>query len=185
MDRTSRVSRFPAYRDWLDGKWSPNGKEIAFVRNGHLHVVNLRSGSVRSLTAGGHNRPDVQDPVWSPDGRRIVFARRDGRLWSVKSKGGCLRPLTAASTRKADMESAYAPDGRYIAFSRGYYGKTHSVEGFPIMLSHQILILNTLTGKVMPLTKRFDQRSDGCPQWFRDGHSVIFVRNAQLAFAGL
>ncbi|HVP70900.1 MAG TPA: hypothetical protein VMS45_06205, partial [Gemmatimonadaceae bacterium] len=54
--------------------WSPDGKQIAFVRYDHdameLEVLDVESGKVTPLTQ--NNGVNVE-PRWSPDGARIAF----------------------------------------------------------------------------------------------------------------
>lgn len=65
----------------MDGfsAWSPDGKQIAFMRDGRIHVMNASGGGTRAVTRseGGW---DVS-PAWRPDGRGIGFIR----LWPDKS----------------------------------------------------------------------------------------------------
>ncbi|MBN1643033.1 MAG: S9 family peptidase [Anaerolineae bacterium] len=75
----------------LDPKFSPDGTQIAFVRDGDLWVVRTEGGEARRLTTDG--KGTVQNGVaefvaqeemgrhtgywWSPDGTRIAYAQID------------------------------------------------------------------------------------------------------------
>ena len=50
---------------------SPDGRRIAFVRDGSLVVVGRDGSSPRALLAG-------REPAWSPDGTRLVYVGGDG-----------------------------------------------------------------------------------------------------------
>jgi Tol biopolymer transport system component len=50
-------------------RWSPNGMQIAFERNGDIYVMEVNGMNVRALTHDGKN----QSPTWSPDGSKIAF----------------------------------------------------------------------------------------------------------------
>jgi Tol biopolymer transport system component len=52
--------------------WSPNGTEIAFVRNSEIYKMNTDGSGVTRLT---HNAESEGSPAWSPDGRQIAFVR--------------------------------------------------------------------------------------------------------------
>ena len=49
--------------DTIEPAWSPNGKEIAFSRDGAIWAVN-RAGGERKVTSGGNDSA----PVWRPAG---------------------------------------------------------------------------------------------------------------------
>ena len=51
--------------------WSPDGRRLAFVRDGMISVVSASGGPVTTVIAG-------TDPEWSPDGTRIAFAVATG-----------------------------------------------------------------------------------------------------------
>src|SRR5262249_3485765 len=60
-------------------KWSPDGREIAFVSNrgdhGFITIYNLGRDEVRYVSPSADR--DLM-PRWSPDGRRLAFVRRPG-----------------------------------------------------------------------------------------------------------
>jgi hypothetical protein len=68
--------------------WSPDTSRIAFSSHGAIFVLELPTGVLLQLTAGGQDAA----PDWSPDGRRIVFQRGPG-LALVEASGGEPRAL--------------------------------------------------------------------------------------------
>jgi len=114
--------------------WSPNGKNIAFLRSSegltNLWTVPSAGGESRPLTYDGitfggyamlpFNRVQTQDYQWSPDGSQIVFCARRGNisnLWQTESNGGGEQQLTENSDNRMWFNNpAFSPDGQKIAF---------------------------------------------------------------------
>lgn len=107
--------------------WSPDGREIAFVRAGpgaecQLLVIPANGGAERRV--GGCDADDLIGFSWTPDGRGLIFG-------SMSTTGGLagIRVLDLASGQwraldydasGADIDHAprYSPDGRWIVFVR-------------------------------------------------------------------
>ena len=120
--------------------WSPDGREVVFVR-GHdlskpsgdmdLFVVNAAGGTPRRLT---HTPQSLETaPAWSPDGSRIAFAR-SGSTSAFTGKTAIVvinRDGSGESIllqHKLYSETSYglswSPDGRNIAFETGSFDCT-------------------------------------------------------------
>jgi hypothetical protein len=102
-----RAVRIPGTRGAIAAAWAPNGRELAFERDGTVFGANADGTGIRALAAG-------VDPAWSPDGRRLAVARA-GRIVVLRRNGRAARPLTAGPS---DARPSWAPDGRRIAFVR-------------------------------------------------------------------
>lgn len=59
--------------------WSPDGKKIAFTRNGVLHVINADGSAFMALPTA---RELAGYPAWSPDGAHIAYAGQSGS-WGI------------------------------------------------------------------------------------------------------
>jgi hypothetical protein len=111
-----------------DAVWSPDEKQVAFIRDQRLGVLNLDSGQLKMIAneltaiylpnmyANGHL-------AWAPDGRTIAFAHwtaeepvTQGRsdVYLVNSDGTDLRALTDAP--RAKRYFAFSPDGEYLSY---------------------------------------------------------------------
>ena len=112
LDGTRRLRLTRGFAEDTQGSWSPDGKRIAFTRDGRVAVLSLATRRVRVLTRG-------YDPDWSPDGRRLVFAVFDqGREWlaTARADGSAVRRLGPGGRGVLVARPAWSPDGKLIAY---------------------------------------------------------------------
>jgi len=107
---------------------SPNGKLVAFIRDGDVHVVDAVTGAVTRLTTTA----DVESsPAWSPGGKQIAFAQRNPGpsnqdLFVMNADGTAITQLT--NTPSVDERAPrWSPDGKRIAFSATVLGEWMSI----------------------------------------------------------
>jgi Tol biopolymer transport system component len=101
-------------------RFSPNGREIAFVIRlggpyGELAVADINTGKVRALT---HDNALALSPAWSPDSSRIYFASSRGgtmNIWKVAAAGDAPEQITAGQGDDAELD--LSSDGKRIVFS--------------------------------------------------------------------
>ena len=104
-------------------KWSPDGRQIAFVRligsQWNLHLVSSLGGDEKKVTGydGG------VDFSWSRDGKRIAFAATESpagplAIWSLTLGTLEREQLTRPTAGRIDVNPVYSPDGRSLAFAR-------------------------------------------------------------------
>jgi dipeptidyl aminopeptidase/acylaminoacyl peptidase len=157
-------------------QWSPDGRRLAYVRDGAIGVVEV-DGSRQTIVAE-HPAGNSQ-PRWSPDGRRIGFlSRRRGwsQVWLVDApvprRGRpplAPRPPEPAALTPVgtDVEQfAWSPDG-----SRIVYGAQRPTD----LGTFELAVVDVATGA----TQRVD--GDGAWEtgaaWAPDG-SLLFVSDA-------
>ena len=154
--------------------WSPDGREIAYVRDGHIRLVSALGGSDRQIT-------DLQvmlPAVWSPDGRYL--AAGDGRepagassagrsIYLIPVQGGVPRALTRPRPRARHQSPAFSPDGRRLAF-------ISCDEGGGWGCDLQVLDLDSAyaaAGAPRSLTGRLGMYQSALA-WTNDGTSILF-----------
>ena len=102
-------------------RWSPDGKQIAFMRSQAGKswkgvVISAEGGTPEELVPGSGSEVD---PNWSPDGSRIVFATAypdnvavagDIRIIDLKT-----RQVSTVPGSSGMFSPRWSPDGRYLA----------------------------------------------------------------------
>jgi hypothetical protein len=115
--------------------WSPDGRQIAFVRFGShkqktLYVIPALGGSERRVyTVPAPKWEDCNRMDWSPDGNSLIFSEavEDGtkaRLSLLSLSDLTARPITSPSNQQTDCAPVFSPDSATVAFTRtrGWYG---------------------------------------------------------------
>ena len=99
---------------------APDGKTIAFIRDGkELRVLDLASKAERALATGFLSRAD-RGVAWSPDSRWVAYlglsARSFRNVYAVPTAGGESRAVSAVPNGNASNIS-WSPDGTYILYN--------------------------------------------------------------------
>ena len=99
---------------------SPDGRSVAFVRDGsELHVMDLVTGEDRAVAKGHLTRSD-RGLAWSPDSKWVAYIGLTGKafrnVFAVPAAGGDARAVSAIPNGSSNNIS-WSPDGTYIIFN--------------------------------------------------------------------
>ncbi len=99
---------------------SPDGKSLAFVRDGkELRVMDIEAKTDRALASGHIVRSD-RGLAWSPDSKWIAYLGLSGasfrNVYAVPAAGGTSRAVTSIPNGNANNVS-WSPDGTYLIYN--------------------------------------------------------------------
>ena len=124
---SSRTLEHNAADDYY-AQWTPDGTQIAFVRDNELglltrvgtflYVMSADGTDERIVYGSGNEVQSLRLPVWSPDGSKIAFISEEDRsplanLYIVGSDGSDPRRLSSLYTLGPP---SWSPDGERLAF---------------------------------------------------------------------
>lgn len=81
---------------------NPDGKRIAFVRRGHVWVINLDGSGLKQLTVTGEAEAW---PTWSPDGRSLAVAGKGEHHIVMLVPPGSQTPVELRNAEDATMQA--------------------------------------------------------------------------------
>ncbi len=164
--------------------WSPDGNQIAFLREirdpgkpglSEIRIISALGGKERRLGTAdirieiGHDFVSGLD--WSADGKYLAFSDKESSgeqegIFLLSIETGEKKRLSAPPSEGApfrDRKAVFSPDGQTVAFVRG-----------ALKAKFQILLQNLKGGEARLLTADEGQIYD--LDWVPDGSAIVYAR---------
>jgi hypothetical protein len=133
--------------------WSPDGKQIAFTRNGQVDSVSSSGGLVHQWTS--LRGMSAQVPEWSPNGRFIEFQGYTDSL----GPSGSTSPVMVVNVATGVVSTLFTqPEGYAVTWAPD---STHFVTARPGTSSDGSIVIVNLQGQVVSST----DIAGGEPNW--------------------
>ena len=164
--------RFLAATDSQDQdilSWSPDSKELAFVKrkgkNADIFIVSIVTGKERQFTTDG--KENIR-PTWAGDGRWITYLSQRGSWFSgqqrwIQAVDGGKPRILKGSDRDPVL---YSPDGEWLAYLRRTPDQPH---GF---YASRITTQGELTGEPVLLKTTVSNNYGEPITWTTDGQII-------------
>lgn len=159
-EQLRRLTQTPQFAE-TSPAWSPDGREVAFVRrNEGVFIIPSTGGAERKVSASG------TDVDWTPNGKSILIRDRDGNspfgIYQILLENFERRQLTQPALGTGDASFRVSPDGGTVAFIR------HGHPG-----AADLYLISIEGGEPRRLTNWNDAHLNGVV-WTADGRELIY-----------
>lgn len=175
--RPKQLTNAPApLTDWYPC-WSPDGRNIAFVRanapanwavvgKADIYVIPADGGEPKQLTSESDRVFEAGPVLWSPDGKLLAYLSRDkdddadGTIKVISPDGGEPRAVAKVQDIYANKEMAWSPDSKRIACNA---------------VGNKIEIVSLENGSIEGIDPHLTNTNIYHLDWSRDGKKLLFA----------
>jgi Tol biopolymer transport system component len=144
----------------------PDGKTLAFVRDGKVWISSLNGGQLKEFWPGPIDRPwDITLSRFSPDGSALALSA-NGVLWVLPYPSG--RPRRFEATAKSAYGVAWFPDSRSLLTAEPGPADTGALVRITIADGNRQTIYTSTSSLFQPSVSPDGQRiafSSGASEW--------------------
>ncbi len=145
-------------------KWSPNGKNLAYVAGTQIHVMDPDGTNDKTITTDKINRAIML--AWSPDSKQLAYVPLgELNIHVVNSDDTNDIKLTIGGR---DSSPNWSPDGKKIIFVR---------QDTDVALGRKIWSMNADGTNQQQITSSGANLLDFNPQYFPRGKKILFMSN--------
>lgn len=158
--------------------WAPDGRQLAFIRDGQLWLADVADGAARQVPLDASLERHLL--LWHPAGGALLARASDERLWLVPTDGTPARTLVLPEgrdrptvLRRQETTWFWSPDGaslvictQEIASRRGEFWRISLAGGQPVLLLAEERAFNA--GPASPISSAFGDVS-------ADGQHVVYA----------
>jgi dipeptidyl aminopeptidase/acylaminoacyl peptidase len=144
--------------------WSPDGKWLAFIMKGHVHIVPQEGGLPKKITDFANA---ASGPRWMPDsvGLIVTVERNDSDQLLLSDRDGCWPRALTTDSMGDHWDARPSPDSKCVVYNLRRFDDLNRLD---------IVLLEIASGRQTILYGKSSTRAL-LPKWSPDGNWISFI----------